>query len=43
MQYFIPFKLDTINALIESAILDADKSGVKVISLGALNKVAYST
>ncbi|CAM6092883.1 unnamed protein product [Calypogeia fissa] len=37
-QYFIPYKLDTINALIESAILDANRTGVKVISLGALNK-----
>ncbi|BFI24687.1 aldehyde decarbonylase [Marchantia polymorpha subsp. ruderalis] len=37
-QYFIPVGLNSINGLIESAILEADKKGVKVISLAALNK-----
>ncbi|XP_010278025.1 PREDICTED: protein ECERIFERUM 3 [Nelumbo nucifera] len=37
-QYFIPFALDGINRQIEHAILDADRLGVKVISLAALNK-----
>ncbi|KAM5554044.1 very-long-chain aldehyde decarbonylase CER3 [Rosa sericea] len=37
-QYFLPFALDGINNQIEQAILRADKLGVKVISLAALNK-----
>ncbi|GLJ17033.1 hypothetical protein SUGI_0294680 [Cryptomeria japonica] len=37
-QYFIPFAHKGINNLIEEAILSADKMGVKVISLAALNK-----
>ncbi|OVA15729.1 Fatty acid hydroxylase [Macleaya cordata] len=37
-QYFLPFALDGINNHIEDAILKADKTGVKVISLAALNK-----
>lgn len=37
-QYFLPFALDGINKQIEQAILRADKMGVKVISLAALNK-----
>ncbi|KAF9613163.1 hypothetical protein IFM89_005934 [Coptis chinensis] len=37
-QYFLPFASDGINNQIEQAILRADKSGVKVISLAALNK-----
>ncbi|KAL3684329.1 hypothetical protein R1sor_002351 [Riccia sorocarpa] len=36
--YFIPVGQNSINELIESAILDADRIGVKVISLAALNK-----
>ncbi|CAN4094680.1 unnamed protein product [Withania somnifera] len=36
--YFLPFALDGINKHIELAILRADKLGVKVISLAALNK-----
>ncbi|GJP55360.1 hypothetical protein CLOM_g14329 [Closterium sp. NIES-68] len=38
INYFIPFEKNSINRLIESAILDADKQGVKVLALGALNK-----
>jgi hypothetical protein len=38
-QYFLPFGKESINNLIEQAILDADKMGVKVLALGALNKV----
>ncbi|PIA37039.1 hypothetical protein AQUCO_03100057v1 [Aquilegia coerulea] len=37
-QYFLPFATDGINKLIEEAILRADRIGVKVISLAALNK-----
>ncbi|KAL5200054.1 hypothetical protein ABZP36_021257 [Zizania latifolia] len=37
-QYFIPFAKEGINRQIELAILRADKMGVKVISLAALNK-----
>ncbi|KAF5749467.1 hypothetical protein HS088_TW04G01436 [Tripterygium wilfordii] len=37
-QYFLPFALDGINKHIEEAILSADRLGVKVISLAALNK-----
>ncbi|KAK4337604.1 hypothetical protein RND71_042091 [Anisodus tanguticus] len=37
-QYFLPFAAEGINNLIEQAILRADKLGVKVISLAALNK-----
>ncbi|KAB2625979.1 protein ECERIFERUM 3 [Pyrus ussuriensis x Pyrus communis] len=38
-QYFLPFALEGINNQIEQAILIADRMGVKVISLAALNKV----
>ncbi|XP_024968118.1 protein ECERIFERUM 3-like [Cynara cardunculus var. scolymus] len=37
-QYFLPFACNGINKHIEDAILRADKLGVKVISLAALNK-----
>ncbi|XP_047332123.1 very-long-chain aldehyde decarbonylase CER3-like [Impatiens glandulifera] len=37
-QYFLPFAQDGINKQIEMAILRANKLGVKVISLAALNK-----
>nr|CAD1825585.1 unnamed protein product [Ananas comosus var. bracteatus] len=37
-QYFLPFAKDGINDQIELAILRADKMGVKVLSLAALNK-----
>lgn len=37
-QYFLPFAKQGINNQIEDAILKADKLGVKVISLAALNK-----
>eukprot|EP01018_Ginkgo_biloba_P023734 Gb_23964 [translate_table: standard] len=37
-QYFLPFAKNGINNLIENAILSADRMGVKVISLAALNK-----
>uniref|UniRef100_A0A0D9XDX8 aldehyde oxygenase (deformylating) n=1 Tax=Leersia perrieri TaxID=77586 RepID=A0A0D9XDX8_9ORYZ len=36
--YFLPFAKDGINKQIELAILRADKMGVKVVSLAALNK-----
>uniref|UniRef100_A0A2C9UM58 Fatty acid hydroxylase domain-containing protein n=1 Tax=Manihot esculenta TaxID=3983 RepID=A0A2C9UM58_MANES len=37
-QYFLPFAQEGINKHIEDAILRADRDGVKVISLAALNK-----
>ncbi|XP_047945902.1 very-long-chain aldehyde decarbonylase CER3 [Salvia hispanica] len=37
-QYFLPFAAKGINRQIEEAILRADRLGVKVISLAALNK-----
>lgn len=37
-QYFLPFATKGINKQIEQAILKADKVGVKVLSLAALNK-----
>nr|GMC75297.1 protein ECERIFERUM 3-like [Ipomoea batatas] len=37
-QYFLPFAAEGINKRIEEAILMADRLGVKVISLAALNK-----
>ncbi|KAL7093199.1 hypothetical protein ACP275_11G028200 [Erythranthe tilingii] len=37
-QYFLPFAAEGINKHIEEAILRADRLGVKVISLAALNK-----
>ena len=39
VQYFLPFAAKGINRQIEEAILRADRLGVKVISLAALNKV----
>ena len=39
LQYFLPFAREGINNQIEQAILRADRIGVKVISLAALNKV----
>ncbi|XP_011073241.1 protein ECERIFERUM 3-like isoform X1 [Sesamum indicum] len=37
-QYFLPFAAEGINTQIEEAILKADRIGVKVLSLAALNK-----
>lgn len=37
-QYFLPNAFDKINKLLEETILEADRKGVKVITLGALNK-----
>jgi hypothetical protein len=42
-QYFIPPMKEGINHQIELAILRADKMGVKVLSLAALNKVSNVT
>lgn len=42
LQYFLPFAAEGINKHIEEAILRADRLGVKVISLAALNKVCSS-
>ncbi|KAF2310375.1 hypothetical protein GH714_008264 [Hevea brasiliensis] len=38
-KYFLPFAQEGINKHIEEAILRADRDGVKVISLAALNKM----
>jgi aldehyde decarbonylase len=38
MQYGLNWERESINNLIEKAILDADEKGVKVISLGLLNQ-----
>lgn len=40
-QYFLPAAKKGINHQIELAILRADRMGVKVLSLAALNKVSY--
>lgn len=37
-QYLLPFMFKDINDIIEKAILDFDRKGVKVVALGALNK-----
>lgn len=42
-QYFLQFAADGINKQIEEAILKADRLGVKVISLAALNKVGLGS
>lgn len=39
MQYHMNWERESINSLIEKAILDADERGVKVLSLGLLNQV----
>eukprot|EP00253_Pinus_taeda_P001261 PITA_01261 len=38
LQFFLPFGQDKINNLIEEAIVEADRIGVKVIALGGLVK-----
>ncbi|KAG0556439.1 hypothetical protein KC19_11G054100 [Ceratodon purpureus] len=38
-QYFIGIGRDNINKLIEDAIVEADKMGTRVLTLGALNKM----
>lgn len=38
MQYGLNWERESINSLIEKAILDADEKGVKVLSLGLLNQ-----
>ncbi|GMY15781.1 very-long-chain aldehyde decarbonylase CER1-like isoform X2 [Fagus crenata] len=38
IQYFLQWHNDSINCLIEQAILEAEKKGVKVFSLGLLNQ-----
>ena len=39
LQYGMTLERESINSLIENAILDADERGVKVLSLGLLNQV----
>ncbi|XP_060673336.1 very-long-chain aldehyde decarbonylase CER1-like [Ziziphus jujuba] len=38
VQYFLPWQREAISRLIEECILDADRNGVKVVSLGLLNQ-----
>ncbi|XP_025887228.1 very-long-chain aldehyde decarbonylase CER1-like isoform X1 [Solanum lycopersicum] len=38
IQYFMQWQRDSINNLIEEAIMEADQKGVKVLSLGLLNQ-----
>ncbi|KAG9440239.1 hypothetical protein H6P81_020404 [Aristolochia fimbriata] len=38
--YFLPWHRDSINDMIEKAVLEADSEGVKVLSLGLLNQYA---
>ncbi|KAM3266022.1 very-long-chain aldehyde decarbonylase CER1 isoform X1 [Capsicum annuum] len=38
IQYFMRWQRDTINNLIEEAIMEADQKGIKVLSLGLLNQ-----
>jgi hypothetical protein len=38
LQYGLSWERESINDLIEKAILDADARGVKVLSLGLLNQ-----
>lgn len=38
MQYFLKWQKESINRLIEGVILDADKKGIKVLSLGLMNQ-----
>ncbi|XP_071735971.1 very-long-chain aldehyde decarbonylase CER1-like [Rutidosis leptorrhynchoides] len=38
IQYFMEWQREAINGLIEEAILDADRKGVKVLSLGLMNQ-----
>lgn len=39
MQYLLKWRKEAINNMIEKAILEADKKGVKVLSLGLMNQV----
>ncbi|XP_055817653.1 very-long-chain aldehyde decarbonylase CER1-like isoform X2 [Solanum dulcamara] len=38
VQYFMKWQRETINNLIEEAIMEADQKGIKVLSLGLLNQ-----
>ncbi|KAH0698359.1 hypothetical protein KY285_015592 [Solanum tuberosum] len=38
VQYFMQWQRETINNLIEEAIMEADQKGIKVLSLGLLNQ-----
>ena len=42
MQYSLPSERKRINKLIEGAIYMAEKEGVRVITLGTLNKVSHA-
>ncbi|XP_075113160.1 very-long-chain aldehyde decarbonylase CER1-like isoform X2 [Nicotiana tabacum] len=40
IQYFMKWQRETINNLIEEAIMEADQKGIKVLSLGFLNQAS---
>ena len=39
MQYLLKWRKDAIKNMIEKAILEANKKGVKVLSMGLMNQV----
>ena len=41
LQYLSKWRNESINSLIEEAILKADKNGIKVLSLGLFNQASY--
>ena len=43
IQYFLQYQNETINSLIEEAILEVEERGAKVLSLGLLNQVSFSS
>ena len=43
IQYFLQYQNETINSLIEEAILEAEERGAKVLSLGLLNQASFSS
>lgn len=40
LQFYMEWQRETINGLIENAILEAEDKGVKVLSLGLLNQAS---
>lgn len=40
VQYFVKSRKDGINRFIEEAVLEAEKKGAKVLSLGLLNQAS---
>lgn len=42
LQYFLEWQKESINNLIEEAILEAEERGAKVLSLGLLNQASIT-